>query len=236
MKFDKILEYQEVDKKLTLIEQDFFKNEICVSFVGMQSKLKQAAAKLEKVATEAAEVTKSEKAYVERIKNIESELLELEKVIDGIEDLNEAEHYVKMITNLAKELENLEKELSKDKTKANDIKKEWGETMKAGQEFTKKIKAVKPQYDELFNKTKADREVVEKELKKIEKDIPDDLLNHYKALKKAKKLPAFVEYVAGSKMCTGCRMELSQDVASKLKNPGDMAECSDCGRILFIKD
>ena len=236
MKFDKILEYQEVDKKLTLIEQDFFKNEICVSFVGMQSKLKQAAAKLEKVTTEAAEVTKSEKAYVERIKNIESELLELEKVIDGIEDLNEAEHYVKMITNLAKELENLEKELSKDKTKANDIKKEWGETMKAGQESTKKMKAVKPQYDERCNKTHSDREVVEKELKKIEKDIPADLLNHYKALKKAKKLPAFVEYVAGSKMCTGCRMELSQDVASKLKNPGDMAECSDCGRILFIKD
>ncbi|MGN0795932.1 MAG: zinc ribbon domain-containing protein [Christensenellales bacterium] len=236
MKFDSILQYQEVDKKLTLIEQEFFKNEICVSFIGMQNKLKQAAAKLDKVTSAAADIAKNEKSYVERIENIKSELSELEKVIDGIEDINEAEHYVKMITNLAKELESLEKELAKDKTKANEINKEWADTMKAGQECTKSIKAVKQQYDELFAKTKADREVVEKELKKIEKDIPAELLDHYKALKKAKKMPAFVEYVPGSKMCTGCRMEISQDVASKLKNPGDMAECSDCGRILFIKD
>lgn len=236
MKFEKILQYQEVDKKLTAIEQEFFKNEICVTFVGMQNKLKQAAVKLDKVKTEAAEVARSEKTYVSRIEKVKNELSELDKVVDEIEDLNEAEHYVKLITNLAKELESLEKELSKDKTKAVEVNKEWAETMKVGQDCTKKIKAIKAQYDELFNKTKADRAVVEKELKAIQKDIPADMLEKYIALKKAKKLPAFVEYEMGSKMCSGCRMELSQNVVSKLKNAGDMAECSDCGRILFIKD
>ena len=66
-------------------------------------------------------------------------------------------------------------------------------------------------------------------------------MKKYKALRDAKRLPAFIAYDTDPKgywygCCAGCRQELSGAVKGKLKNPGDYAECSDCGRILYIPE
>ena len=80
------------------------------------------------------------------------------------------------------------------------------------------------------------REEIEKRLKAIAKDVEKEFIDKYIALKKDKKIPAFVKFDSKVHMCSGCNMELSADTLSKLKKQGDWTECPNCGRILFIED
>lgn len=236
MKFDKILEYQEVDKEMTAIEQSFFKNEIYKNFTNNQNKLKAAAQKMEKITQEAWELSQGASKYKEKTENIKKQIDELFSVVDEIEDISEAEHYIKLINSLSDSLALLEKEAEKDKAHGTKINTEWNEILKIGQDLTKTVKQIKPEYDKIYEDVKRQREEIEKRLKAIAKDVEKEFIDKYIALKKDKKIPAFVKFDSKVHMCSGCNMELSADTLSKLKKQGDWTECPNCGRILFIED
>lgn len=236
MKFDKILEYQKVDMEMTAIEQSFFKNDVYKNFTNNQNKLKAAAAKMEKITQEAWELSQSASKYKEKTKNISKQLDELLSVVDEIEDLAEAEHYIKLINTLSDSLAALEKDAEKDKAQGAKINAEWNEILKIGQDLTKTVKQIKPEYDKIYEEVRKQREEVEARLKAIAKDVENEFIEKYIALKKDRKTRAFVKFDPEVRMCCGCNMELSGDTLAKLKKQGDWTECPNCGRILFIED
>lgn len=236
MKFDKILEYQKVDMEMTAIEQSFFKNDVYKNFTNNQNKLKAAAAKMEKITQEAWELSQSASKYKEKTENISKQLDELLSVVDEIEDLAEAEHYIKLINTLSDSLAALEKDAEKDKAQGAKISAEWNEILKIGQDLTKTVKQIKPEYDKIYEEVRKQREEVEARLKAIAKDVENEFIEKYIALKKDRKTRAFVKFDPEVRMCCGCNMELSGDTLAKLKKQGDWTECPNCGRILFIED
>ena len=236
MKFDKILEYQKVDMEMTAIEQSFFKNDVYKNFTNNQNKLKAAAAKMEKITQEAWELSQSTSKYKEKTENISKQLDELLSVVDEIEDLAEAEHYIKLINTLSDSLAALEKDAEKDKAQGAKINAEWNEILKIGQDLTKTVKQIKPEYDKIYEEVRKQREEVEARLKAIAKDVENEFIEKYIALKKDRKTRAFVKFDPEVRMCCGCNMELSGDTLAKLKKQGDWTECPNCGRILFIED
>lgn len=236
MKFDKILEYQKVDMEMTAIEQSFFKNDVYKNFTNNQNKLKAAAAKMEKITQEAWELSQSASKYKEKTENISKQLDELLSVVDEIEDLAEAEHYIKLINTLFDSLAALEKDAEKDKAQGAKINAEWNEILKIGQDLTKTVKQIKPEYDKIYEEVRKQREEVEARLKAIAKDVENEFIEKYIALKKDRKTRAFVKFDPEVRMCCGCNMELSGDTLAKLKKQGDWTECPNCGRILFIED
>lgn len=236
MKFDKILEYQKVDMEMTAIEQSFFKNDVYKNFTNNQNKLKAAAAKMKKITQEAWELSQSASVYKEKTENISKQLDELLSVVDEIEDLAEAEHYIKLINTLSDSLAALEKDAEKDKAQGAKINAEWNEILKIGQDLTKTVKQIKPEYDKIYEEVRKQREEVEARLKAIAKDVENEFIEKYIALKKDRKTRAFVKFDPEVRMCCGCNMELSGDTLAKLKKQGDWTECPNCGRILFIED
>ena len=236
MKFDKILEYQKVDMEMTAIEQSFFKNDVYKNFTNNQNKLKAAAAKMEKITQEAWELSQSASKYKEKTENISKQLDELLSVVDEIEDLAEAEHYIKLINTLSDSLAALEKDAEKDKAQGAKINAEWNEILKIGQDLTKTVKQIKPEYDKIYEEVRKQREEVEARLKAIAKDVENEFIEKYIALKKDRKTRAFVKFDPEVRMCCGYNMELSGDTLAKLKKQGDWTECPNCGRILFIED
>lgn len=236
MKFDKILEYQKVDMEMTAIEQSFFKNDVYKNFTNNQNKLKAAAAKMEKITQEAWELSQSASKYKEKTENISKQLDELLSVVDEIEDLAEVEHYIKLINTLSDSLAALEKDAEKDKAQGAKINAEWNEILKIGQDLTKTVKQIKPEYDKIYEEVRKQREEVEARLKAIAKDVENEFIEKYIALKKDRKTRAFVKFDPEVRMCCGCNMELSGDTLAKLKKQGDWTECPNCGRILFIED
>ena len=77
---------------------------------------------------------------------------------------------------------------------------------------------------------------LQKKLTELRGKIPAEFMEAYLSLRAAKKTPAFVVYDPKSGTCGRCFMEVAGDTKSKLKNPGDYAECPNCRRILYIPE
>ena len=62
---------------------------------------------------------------------------------------------------------------------------------------------------------------------------PADLEIYKKVRKENIRLPIMVEYVGGT--CRGCGMHVENDLRGKIVESGDVAECPNCRRILYLK-
>ena len=87
-------------------------------------------------------------------------------------------------------------------------------------------------YGELKAARQDERSRIEGELKELEKNVDPKLMERYKAKRAAKIFP--ILYEVNGNVCGACNMELPKSVLAGLKN-GDVIECDQCGRLLFMK-
>ena len=236
MKFDKVMEYQEVDTKLYALEQDAAKSQETNRAFALKQKIQSAAEQIKKLQAEAMDLQNSSENYSARVKDIIKSLEEIENYIGEIEDETEAEHYIKMLGNMIENLEAIEKEVGRDMSKADDISNNYRKTFEQGQKANAEFKTARADYEKMIAAKADEIKPLKAKLEKLAKEIEPELLELYKSLREAKKLPAFVRHDMTSRQCGRCFMELPQDSLEKLKKPGDWTECPNCRRVLFISD
>lgn len=234
MKFDKIMEYQEIDGKLFALEQDAAKSQETNRAYSLKQKIQTAAELVKKLQIEATELQGDGDKCTAQIKEVSKSIEEVEQYIGEIEDETEAEHYIKLLSTLVENLDTLEKEVGRDMQKADEIAHNYCKTFEQGQKANTEFKAAKADYEKMIAVKTDEVKPLKARLAKLSKEIDLEFIELYKSLREAKKLPAFVKFDVSSKQCGRCFMDLPQDALGKLKKPGDWTECPNCRRVLFI--
>lgn len=234
MKFDTILEYQRVDLELIALETEATSSKELASLLSAKKTLETATNTVGKLSAEAGEIVANHAKIQSKIEDLKIKLDEFTGLLEDLDDVKEAEYYLKEVDGIISEIIALEKEASKEMNRidgvTNDYKKTWDAGIKASEGF-KQAKAV---YDKFMAELQPKANEIKARLGALQKEIPEELLAKYKALRDPKKMPVFVEYDASKKICGRCRMEMPNDVIEKLRQSGDYAECPNCRRINYI--
>ena len=229
---ESLLKYQDVDAGLRKIE---------IALSGSEARKKAVSAKkyLESVdeTVNALDVKAAELAHIyEKLQN-ESKVLadQREEFIGALEhaaDENALNYLAKKADELYNKVKNLTREAAKVAEAMQAVYKEY-----AG--IRNNIKNAQAQYAEngkIYNELKAskqdERTAIETELKNLEKDVEPSLMERYKAKRALKIFP--ILYGVNGDFCGACNMELPKSTLARLKN-GEVIECDQCGRLLYLK-
>ena len=231
MELIKIIQYQKIDMELYKLEKEY----------GQSKEIEQIY-----------RLRKSFEERRENLKKLKSELDEslsiLKKLNAQMDDFNQATQWVEFVnilevnqenlnalasdyTQFEEEIDQLSKNLNKVLKRINEINSENRKTNEEMINLNREYKRT----NTILEKKKSDmlelaKPIVEK-LNVLKRDIDKEILEKYKALRKAKKMPAFVVYNDGN--CGGCGMDISIEIGKKITNDGDIAECPHCGRIVY---
>lgn len=236
MKFDTILEYQNIDRELLGIENDVAKSKERAVFVNAKAKLEAATAAVGKLSHEAAELLAGYNKLSARAEELKAKLDEFDGILEGVEDVNEADYYIRQISSIADAISALEKDAARDAERIDAIGAEYKMTWEAGKKASDAYKDATAAYNAFAGKVQPRVTELKAKLKALEDKVPTEFMTAYKSLRAAKKTPAFVPYKPESGTCGRCFMEVSGATRGKLKNPGDYAECPNCRRILYIPE
>ncbi len=234
MKFDSILEYQRVDQELIALESEATSSKELAGLYSAKKNLDTATATIGKLGAEAGELIANYAKVSDRLNALKAKLDEFDGIIEGVEDLSEADYYLKQIESLASEIASLEKDAMRDMNRIDGVNNDYKKTWDAGIKASDGYKQAKLAYDKYMASMQPKVLEIKEKLDALRKDVPDPVFNAYKALRDAKKMPAFVEYDADKKVCGRCRMDVPNDTAEKLRASGDYAECPNCRRILYM--
>ena len=233
MKFDTILEYQRVDQELIALETEATSSKERANLLGAKKNLDTATATVGKLSAEAGELIANFAKLQDKINALKTKLDEFDGIIEGVEDASEADYYLKQIEAIASDIIALEKEASKESNRIDGINNDYKKTWEAGTKASEVFKQAKTAYDKFMAELQPKANAVKTQLDALQKEIPEELFNRYKALRDPKRMPVFVEYDASKKICGRCRMEMSNDIVEKLRQSGDFAECPNCRRINY---
>ncbi len=236
MKFDKILQYQKVDQELLALEAEVAKSEARQKYVLAKSKLDGAGTTINKLKAEASELLAGYTAMKEKIDALKAELDEFDGILDDVQDVGEAEHYLKIVSGIADKIGALEKESHVAASKIDQVNDLYKKTWDQGVKATENYNAARTEYNAFVGERQPRVLEIKKELESLKGEISESLMKAYLSLRATKKMPAIVEYDSNKKMCGRCYMEVPNDTCSKLRNAGDYAECPNCRGILFVPE
>ena len=109
-----------------------------------------------------------------------------------------------------------------------EMKKMAANLPRARQDYAK----LKEVYDKDLAVVQAQTAPLKEKLAELEKQVPEAMLRKYKNVRQ--HVPNAVVPMENGR-CSGCHMELASAALMRLKNQG-MAECENCGRLLYTKE
>ncbi|MBR0188804.1 MAG: hypothetical protein IJQ23_00275 [Clostridia bacterium] len=229
---EQLLKYQEVDAGLRKIEIELAGSEARKKAVSAKKYLESVDETVNKLDVKAAELAHIYEKMQEESKILSEQREEFVGALETATDENALNYLAKKADELYNKVKNLSQEATRVADAMQAVYKEY-----AG--IRANIKTAQAQYTEnvnIYGELKAarqdERSRIEGELKELEKNVDAKLMERYKAKRAAKIFPIIYE-VKGN-VCGACNMELPKSVLSGLKN-GDVIECDQCGRLLFMK-
>ena len=233
---DQLLEYQNIDSKLREIETEISQSEERKKAVSAQNFLKSVNDNVALLEKRAEELAGKYNESLSMYKKLDEETKEYDDV-DSIEDVEQLVYMKKKAQELSEEIENL----------ANGIEQISHEIAAVLKEFSQlkvKTKEAKSQYSEYvpkYNALKASKEDeiknIKGELAKIEKQIPAEDMELYKAKRKDKIFPILysVQVFGKKPHCSRCGTEFPMACFESLKK-GSLVECDSCHRLVYYKE
>lgn len=229
---EQLLKYQEIDAGLRKIEMELAGSEARKKAVAAKKFLESVDETVNKLDVKAAELAHIYEKMQSESKILSEQREEFIGALEHAEDENALNYLSKKADELYAKVKNLSQEASKVAEAMQAVYKEY-----AG--IRNNIKTAQAQYTEngkIYNELKAskqdERTKIESELKELEKNVDAELMERYKSKRAAKIFP--IVYEVRGNVCGACNMELPTSVLAGLKN-GDIIECDQCGRLLYLK-
>jgi len=230
---NKLLEYQELDKKLKKIKKEENTlsaekvvenlNKIIKDSQAKILELEETSKKLLETLNKLMEVQKKGISYVEKCNNV------------NIDDMSEAElkDFDLKTSQTAKQLAELDTRIASHNAEVKKVVLDYKMYRKKILDAKEKRESLKTSTTEKTEQSAPQVDDLKKQMAKLEKEIEPAKLAKYKALKQDGIFPVIVPLV--DRRCGGCRMELSTAALDKLKNKG-VHECEQCRRLIFIEN
>ncbi|MEG2561423.1 MAG: C4-type zinc ribbon domain-containing protein [Clostridia bacterium] len=231
---EKILKYQEVDRKYIQLENSLRTCEEAKKMLSYKEERKKISDEL---------LTNNQLAenYFSKIESVKTKYSEALKELEemhtaDMENMSEKEldFYIKKLEKSGAMVGELERECDKI---ARDLKQiEY--TSKVDMDNLKKCSMLYQKYQELFNAKKEQMQVEAKQIfderNLLEKELDPKILDMYKKVRENKKNPVFVELDQGNS-CKGCGMQVTTETLDKFNIGEQLVQCPNCGRILYKK-
>ena len=132
------------------------------------------------------------------------------------------------IVALSKSIELISKEME-------SVLKEFATLRAETKKCQAQYKEFRPKYEELKASKEGEINAIKTKLAKLEKSLPDDLVEKYKARRKEKIFPVLNEAKEISKQVyCRCGTQLPVTAYNNLKS-GNVVECDSCHRLLYLK-
>lgn len=231
MLLDKILDYQKIDREFYLLENEY-RNSQEVKVLGLlHMSFYESTDNYEKLMKETEDLFKSFEKGVARLNEIDK--LESEIGIDmkTIVDQTGLDMFDKSLSKYEEYLSSTEREINKITKRLSEIKFEAQKLQERIAETKKRYLAQKKARDKKKEDIQRQASPIVMKLREMKGDIDEVLLHKYMDRRKDNLIPAFVEYVDGN--CTGCGMDISIEMNTKILKSGDYAECPECRRIVY---
>lgn len=243
MNFQKIEEYQKVDRELTQLNAQASNRAEAAAYMASKKALNEIAESDAKLQAEAGALVQAYNPLKARITEIENELAGYDGILEDVQDSVELEHYQKKLNELISQLNELERKTAQLKAKIDGMSEKTKklaeqkaaavrENKKAEEAFLQMKAALQPQADDILRRLKA-----------LRAEAPKELMALYDSHKKTMKgkMQVFVKYPldakkAGADCCPACGLELAYSVKAALKAAGDYTECPDCHHILYVPE
>ena len=223
---DKILAYQEVDKKLRDIELELAKSEERKKAHAAQTFLKSVNEQIsaldkraEELVAKYASLNSTYATLEEEIKEYDDQVVYSKKKAQTLS--SEIESLAAAIEAVAGEIKGVLKEFSKIKDENKAMKEQYEEYM--------------PRYNALKDSKKDEIDGIRKELAAIEKQIPEDVMEKYKQKRKDRIFPVLnkATELGKSGIYCACGKDLPDAQQRQLKG-GEIVECESCHRLLYL--
>lgn len=235
MDINNLLEYQKIDLDLIKLEKELRESDAAKEFAFFKSKKSESLENINKLEKETDDLFKQfnklELTFLEQKKlvfNMQNYLKEIEE----IEDINEIDYYLKNISRYFETINNIEREMTKIRDRLSEITNYYGNENNQIGQCNNKLRKAMEGFEIKKNEVTQKATPIQKQLAAI-KIEPETLAAYYKKLRDIKRIPMVVEYVEPN--CTACGMEIKREVEGKLLKTGDIAECPNCGRLVYRK-
>lgn len=225
-----MLQYQEVDGKLRVLEQEIASSDERKKYFSAKKFLEKASEKLEVLDNKAINLEKNAKLLTKRYVEIAKSLEEFANLDSLIEQGADVSFYKKQAQGLSEQLRGIRNELNQIISSINSIQKEYSSLKQQTITAQKQFKEYRVKYNDVKEGKAGEMEALEAELKKLEKGCDHDVIAKYKAKRKEHIYPVFGEL--RENRCPFCGMDLPIAMQSRL-DEGKMIECDSCHRFIY---
>lgn len=227
---NKLLEYQDLDKKLKKLKKESLGNEKVVENLNKTIKdcqtkileLEDTSKKLLESLNKLMEVERKGIAYVEKCSKLDIEKMSPEELKD----------FDVKTSQTAKQLAELDSRIASHNAEVKRVVLDYKTYRKKILDAKEKREQLKTESAEKTEKATPELDEIKAKMAKLEKEIDAQKLAKYKTLKQDGIFPVLVPLV--DKRCGGCRVELSSSALDSLKNSGTH-ECEQCRRIIYVE-
>ena len=227
-----ILKYQEIDRKMFLLEKEISESEERKKYVKLQKFLKVAPERLDALDVKAAALKAEADSLAVKAEKAQA-------LLGDFENLEELVHGGADIAFYKKKAQSLVSQLKQIRAEINALSATVKETDAEYQKLKKQVIAAQKQYAEATEEYKAVKGAKEGERKQIEAQLTEaaaavtascgnKVLDWYLTKRKEKLFP--IVGVLNQDRCPFCSMEPPIAVRSKM---ADGIECDNCHRIIF---
>lgn len=228
-----LLIYQETDAKLKAIEISLSKSEERKKAVSAKKFLENVNDMAAKIDQKAGELSQSYKILAEKQNNLLENIKEYDNIIDTCEDEDEVAYIQKKAMQLADNVKNMNAEIKKLEETVKDIVAQYNNLRKKTSDAKKQYVEYAQKYNALKAANQQEKEMIESELKKIEKKLTPEIFALYNAKRNDKIFPILFPYA--DNRCKHCGMELSISEVNNLKKR-KIVECDNCRCLLYVEE
>ena len=162
-----------------------------------------------------------------------TDIEEYNNSVDEIADLKQADYYEKQLTKLYSALEGIEKEVDNVRKELLKLDADSKAFFNNVNTYFLSVKKATPEMEKVKLEIQTKAKEVMLAQKEIEKTIEPELVAKYKKAKDISKFPHMVAFDEPTSSCRGCGLELSRDIAAKLRQEGGLEFCPNCNRLVY---
>lgn len=240
MDFTAILEYQRNDEKIQARLNELSNDYAYSEYKNLDSKIKKEEAEIKELALAFMAVEKDFAKLQKEVNDLEIVLKETDEDVakeisesTSLDNLNQ--NTSNALNNMAQTIAKLEAEAKKEKTEISKIKEKFDEKVRMRANHKKTLVEKQVPYDQARAKALSDIKVYQIAQAKLAGSIDPNVLEDYKRLSNNGKVKVYYEMTSVDlqrKTCAKC-FKIIDHIIDQLKNPGDSADCPECGAILI---
>lgn len=235
MNIEGMLKYQSLDRVINQLDEQFKTNDATKLYNKYMKLYKQTLEEGRRMSGVIGEHFVNVERLTKQYEKLLADIDEYLSSVDEIRDLKQADYYEKQLIKLYNALEAIEKELDNTRKELAKLDADAKAFFTNVNNYFMAVKKSTPEMDKVKQEILGKVREIKAEQKELEKSIEPDLVDKYKKAKEIAKFPPLVPFDEATNSCMGCGLELSKDIAAKLRQDGGLEFCPNCNRLVYKK-